>query len=430
MSHAWLVETWRGVAVAAVALVAGLATGHGLAALALAVAGYLAWHLHQLYRLERWLRDGRRYQPPDADGIWGEVFHHYYRLQKRNRARKRRLAALVHAFRDSTAAIPDGAVSLGPSWRIQWFNNAAARMLGLGPGDVGQRVANLVRAPAFVDYLEAGDFRVPVALPAPDDDAMMLSLHVVRYGERQHLLVVRDVTRLHRLEQMRRDFVANASHELRSPLTVVCGYLDALVDDPATAGDELGRVLDRMREQTTRMQDIVDDLLELSRLENDPGDAPREPVDVRALVDAACATALALRKPGQTLSCDVTSDARLLGAEKELRSVLDNLVGNALAYTQEGGTVTVRYRADAAGACLTVTDNGAGIPAEHLPRLTERFYRVDRGRARKTGGTGLGLSIVKHVLQRHGAHLEVESTVGAGSTFTAVFPRDRVTDAS
>lgn len=430
MSRAWVIEIWRGVALAIVALLGGLAFGHLGAAFLLATAGYLAWHLHQLHRLERWLHDGKRFAPPDADGIWAEIFHHYYRLQKRNRVRKHRLAALVREFRDSTAAIPDGAVVLGPRWEILWFNNAAERLLSLGMKDTGQRIANLVRAPAFIEYLVRGDYRAPVTTPAPKDDQLMLALQLVPYGASQHLLLVRDVTRLHQLEQMRREFVANASHELRSPLTVVSGYLDTLLDDPALADDELGRALAQMRAQTTRMQDIVDDLLELSRLENEGAAAPRLPVDMRALLDQVRADTLPLRKAGQTLEFIIESDADVLGAEKEIRSVVSNLVGNALAYSPEHGAVVVSYVTDASGARVTVTDDGPGIPAEHLPRLTERFYRVDRGRARKDGGTGLGLSIVKHALQRHGGRLDIESTVGSGSRFTAVFPSDRVTGRS
>ena len=430
MSRAWVIEFWRGAALAVVALLGGLAFGHLGAAFLLAVTAYLAWHLHQLHRLERWLHDGKRFAPPDADGIWAEIFHHYYRLQKRNRARKHRLAGLVREFRDSTAAIPDGAVVLGPRWEIVWFNNAAERLLSLGPQDVGQRIANLVRAPAFIEYLVRGDYRAPVNTAAPKDDALMLALQLVPYGASQHLLLVRDVTRLHRLEQMRREFVANASHELRSPLTVVSGYLDTLLDDPALAGGDLGRALAQMRAQTVRMQNIVDDLLELSRLENEGAAAPLLPVDMRALLDQVRADALPLRKAGQTLDFKVASDALLLGSEKEIRSVVANLVGNALAYSPEQGAVVVSYDSDATGARIAVADDGPGIAPEHLPRLTERFYRVDRGRARKDGGTGLGLSIVKHALQRHGGRLDVESRVGRGSTFTAVFPRERVTGRS
>ncbi|MEX0900215.1 MAG: phosphate regulon sensor histidine kinase PhoR [Gammaproteobacteria bacterium] len=430
MSRAWVIEFWRGTALAVVALLGGLAFNNLGVAFLLAIAGYLAWHLHQLHRLERWLHDGKRFAPPDADGIWAEIFHHYYRLQKRNRARKQRLAALVREFRDSTAAIPDGAIVLGVRWEILWFNNAAERLLALGPQDAGQRIANLVRAPAFIEYLVRGDYRAPVVIVAPKDEALMLALQLVPYGASQHLLLVRDVTRLHRLEQMRREFVANASHELRSPLTVVSGYLDTLLDDPALLDGDLGCALAQMRAQTSRMQQIVDDLLELSRLENEGAAAPLLPIDMRALLGQVRADTMPLRKAGQTLEFAIESDATVLGAEKEIRSVVTNLVGNALAYSPEQGAVVVSYTTDTAGARIAVSDNGPGIPAEHIAHLTERFYRVDRGRARKDGGTGLGLSIVKHALQRHGGRLDIESKVGLGSTFTAVFPSERVTGRS
>jgi two-component system, OmpR family, phosphate regulon sensor histidine kinase PhoR len=427
LTSAWIIEIWRLIGLLVLALLAGLASGHTGLALFLGVATYLLWHLYNLYRLERWLRDAKRFGPPRADGIWGEVFHHYYRLQKRNRARKRRLASLIREFRESTTAMPDGAVVLGPAFEILWFNTAAARLLSLRvPNDVGQRVANLVRHPAFVQYIVLGDFREPVEVPSPKEPGRMLSLHLVPYGSAQHLLLIRDVTKLHRLESMRRDFVANASHELRSPLTVISGYLDTLLDDE-NIRTEIGPPLGEMRTQAERMRDIIDDLLELSRLESESGDAPMIPVDATRLLERVRDDARPLRKAGQVLELELASGGSLLGAEKELYSAFFNLVANALAYTPDHGKVTIAFSVDADGARVSVTDNGVGIPAEDIPRITERFYRVDKGRARKDGGTGLGLAIVRHALNRHDARLEIESVVGQGSTFTCLFPPQRVT---
>ncbi len=426
MTPAWITETWRFIGLILVALLAGAAFGHTGLALFFALLGYLIWHVYNLYRLERWLRDARRFSPPQSDGIWAEVFHHYYRLQKRNRSRKRRLASLIREFRESTAAMPDGAVVLGPAWEILWFNSAAARLLSLRvPQDTGQRIANLIRHPTFVQYIVEGAFQDPVQVPSPKEPGRQLSLQLVPYGSAQHLLLVRDVTRLHHLEQLRRDFVANASHELRSPLTVMAGYLDTLLDDDEIR-KQLGRPLGEMHNQTDRMRAIVDDLLELSRLENEEGEAPTTRVRTGALLNRVCSEAMPLRKAGQTLTLEVAGKHDLLGAEAELYSAFSNLVANALAYTPEHGSVVVRFESGHDGARVSVQDTGIGIPPEQIPRITERFYRVDKGRARKDGGTGLGLSIVKHALSRHGAHLEIDSRPGEGSTFTCVFPRERI----
>lgn len=426
MPAAWVTEIWRFTGLVLAALVAGIAFDHALAAVTLALIGYLLWHVYNLYRLERWLRDARSFNPPQADGIWAEVFHHYYRLQRRNRQRKRRLASLIREFRESTGAMPDGAVVLGANREILWFNNAAVRLLSLRvPQDTGQRITNLVRDPAFIRYVEQGDFEEPVVVAAPRGAGRVLSLHLVPYGGAQHLLLVRDVTRLQRLEQLRRDFVANASHELRSPLTVMSGYLDILLDDEETR-EAFGKPLDEMRTQTDRMRAIVDDLLELSRLENEADVAPYDRVDAVALLARIRDESLALRKAGQELELEMDARVALRGVEGEIHSAISNLVTNALAYTPEHGRVVVRYEAGPDGARISVADTGIGIPADQLPRITERFYRVDRGRARKDGGTGLGLSIVKHALQRHEARLEIESEPGKGSTFTCLFPASRV----
>lgn len=426
MSAAWVTEIWRFAVLVLAALVAGVALDHALAAVTLALIGYLLWHVYNLYRLERWLRDSRSFNPPQADGIWAEVFHHYYRLQRRNRQRKRKLASLIREFRESTGAMPDGAVVLGGHWEILWFNNAAARLLSLRvPQDTGQRIGNLIRNPAFVEYIAAGDFADAIVVPAPREPGRMLSLHLVPYGGAQHLLLVRDVTRLQQLEQLRRDFVANASHELRSPLTVMSGYLDILLDDE-TACEAFGKQLNEMRAQTDRMRAIVDDLLELSRLENAGGEAPHEPVPLGPLLARVREALLALRKAGQVLEVDADCGVTLLGTESELYSALSNLVMNALAYTPEHGRVSVRCECGRDGVRVSVEDTGIGIPPDQLPRITERFYRVDRGRARKDGGTGLGLAIVRHALQRHDGRLEIESQPGKGSTFTCVFPASRL----
>ena len=423
-------ELWRVAGVLAAALVVGAAVDHVLLALWLATLAYLGAHLWSLARVRRWLADGRGIYPPPAWGLWDELLELIFRLRQRSRSRKRRLAGLLERFRDAAAAMPDGAVVLRDTGEIEWLNDAAARLLGLrAPQDFGRRIHNLVRHPAFVRYLEGGEWAEPVEIPSPVDDAVQLSVQLIVYGDNQRLLIARDVTRVKKLEAMRRDFVANVSHELRTPVTVLVGYLEALEEDEACAR-RWSRPLALMREQAARMRRIVDDLLMLSRLETeDAAHRPRlrEAVDVPALLARIVAEARALSGPRRhRISLDAEQGLGLLGNESELASAFSNLVVNAVQYTPEGGEIRVRWWHDAAGAHLAVSDTGIGIAHEHIPRLTERFYRVDVARSRATGGTGLGLAIVKHVLARHEAALSIESVQGRGSTFRCDFPPERI----
>lgn len=426
MFNPWTTEFWRIAGVAFVALVIGLATGHVIGFLLLGTLAYLIWHLVHLARLERWLRTARKYRPPEASGIWGEVYHHFYRLQQRNRKRKLKLAAILNQFQEAAAALPDAAIVLRATGEIEWFNEAAVRLLGLRAQDVGLRIANLVRHPAFTALFPPGAEGAggeSAEFPSPVDDSITLLAHVVPYGQDRRLLVVRDVTRLHRLEQMRRDFVANVSHELRTPLTVVMGYLETMEDGAGPCAQQWARSLHLMRQQTLRMQRIVTDLLLLARLETENRVVRSEPVDVPALLAAIREDALALSgEKGHVVQLAAEPDLWLLGSAEELRSAFSNLVFNAVQYTPEGGEITIRWYGDAAGAHLVVKDTGVGIAAHHIPRLTERFYRVDVGRSRERGGTGLGLAIVKHVLSRHEGRLRIASVIGQGSTFTCDFP--------
>lgn len=425
MSPTWIREFLRIAAMLAIALVLGWLTGYFAGFVIAGLGAYIISHLLNLYRLDQWLTVSRHAQPPEAAGIWGEVFEHYYRLQRRNRQRKQRLAQLLREFRNSTAAMPDGTVVLNSSWQIIWSNDAAERLLALTARDAGQRIGNLVRQPEFVRYLARDSWKEPLEMVSPTDPDMHLTVHIVPYGEGQRLMLVRDTTRLHRLEQMRREFVANASHELRSPLTVITGYLEALADDPALAED-WSQPIGEMQRQASRMAGIVDDLLELSRLETGDREAAHEPVDVRGMATRLREEALAMPEGPRDIRLDLASDVRLSGTERELYSAFSNLVFNAMRYTPADGSVTLHWYRRGEQACFSVEDTGIGIAAEHIPRLTERFYRVDHSRVRSKGGTGLGLAIVKHVLNRHGGRLEVDSRPGRGSTFTCVFPAVRV----
>ncbi len=426
MSGPWSAELWRIASVAVVGLLIGWVLGEPGLFTALGLFAYFGWHLLQLYRLERWLRVGRTLNPPEGWGIWGEVFHHIYRLQQRNRRRKRRLAGILNQYQKATAAMPDATVVLGPHWEIQWFNDAAIQLLDFQSAhDVGQRIDNLIRVPAFGVFLAKGA-QGTLEIASPRDPRLTLSLRVVPYGDEQRLLIARDISEKLRLEQMRRDFIGNVSHELRTPLTVIAGFLETLAEEE-THNARWSRSLDLMREQSKRMQNLVEDLLLLSRLENERQMPARDAVVVPGILAQMHEDAKILaRDKGHVIELECDGLLGLYGVERELYSAFNNLLTNAIRYTPAGGRIVMRWHADAAGAHFAVSDNGVGIAPEHLPRVTERFYRVDPGRSRENGGTGLGLAIVKHVLQRHDARLHIESTPGKGSTFRCEFPRERV----
>jgi two-component system phosphate regulon sensor histidine kinase PhoR len=392
----------------------------------LAACLYLAWQLRNLYRLDRWLRLRSQLDPPVIGGIWGDIIGQVVRLHRRKQFHKQRLVQIFRELRRSTAALPDGVIILSSQNEIVWFNRQAARLLGLRrPIDIGLRVDNLIRSPEFVRYLHGEDFAMPLVIRPPIESDLYLALQMVPYGAGQFLLLARDVTRQMRLEAMRKDFVANASHELRTPLTVISGYLDTLADDPGIDQAWAGPIRD-MRSQAQRMNAIITDLLELSRLESTDGEAPRDPIDVPRMLERLHRDALAKGDRPHRVLLDLECEDGLFGAAHEIESAFTNLLVNGLKYTLSEGTVRMRWWSDEEGAYFSVIDTGIGIPAEHIPRLTERFYRVDAGRSRGEGGSGLGLAIVKHALQRHGGRLEVRSVEGKGSTFTCHFPAQRV----
>jgi two-component system, OmpR family, phosphate regulon sensor histidine kinase PhoR len=424
-AQAWSYAVARLAAVLAAGVVLGLLLGAVWAGLAVALALTLAWNLVQLYRLDYWLRGRSSRQPPDAEGLWGSVISNVVRLHRRKRFHKQRLVDVFRELRRSTAAMPDGVLVLTVAGEILWFNPTAARLLGLRRRvDQGIRVTHLLRHPEFGRYMESGDFHEALVIAHPSREGVWLSLQVVPYSSNQRLMLVRDVSRQMALESMRKDFVANASHELRSPLTVITGYLETLVHDdqldPALEGP-----LGEMRRQAARMNTIVADLLELSRLDARTREASDAPVDVAALLAMLRKDVLAMPVHPE-ISVQVESPAGLLGDEAGIHSAFSNLVQNAAKYTPAGGSILVRWWVDDDGGHFSVSDTGIGIPAEHIPRLTERFYRVDAGRARTTGGSGLGLAIVKHVLEHHGATLAIQSEEGKGSTFACHFPPRRV----
>jgi len=405
----------------------GALLDHSLVAIALAATVMLAKQVYNLIRLDKWLKFRSSERPPDLPGLWSDVLDSTLRLYRRKLFHKRRVQELLREFRRMSSAMPDGAILLGESREILWFNKTAGEWLSLRRKvDQGIRIENLVRVPAFLDYLETGGMgSTPrVQLPQRGDRWFVFNL-VKSTPPGLQLLIVRDVTSEARLESMRKDFVANASHELRSPLTVISGYLDSLADenrlDPAWQ-----EPVAEMRRQAERMRRIVQDLLELSRMEASGNDAGRESVNVAGMLSLMRKEVLSRPDRPAAFNLHLESDAHLLANESELHSIFSNLINNAVKYTPADGAVDIRWWTDEQGGHVSVADTGIGIPAEHLPRLTERFYRVDSGRSRKLGGSGLGLAIVKHALQRHGGRLEIQSVEGRGSTFTCHFPVERL----
>jgi two-component system phosphate regulon sensor histidine kinase PhoR len=423
MWPAWSFALIRLLAAIAVATALGLIFGRMGFWLTAVLGAVLAWQFVNLFRLHHWLRHRSQEEPPDAGGLWGDVIGLVGRIYRRKQFHKRRVAQLFREFRRFSAALPDGVVLLTENREILWFNRSAADLLGLRrKADRGLPIANLVRDPEFSAYLErpsAGGVVIRV-----QSGEIWLALLVIPVGG-QYLMLARDVTREARLEQMRKDFVANASHELRSPLTVIAGYVDELADADGIAA-EWREPIEDMRRQAVRMREIVEDLLELSRLEGTGDEAPSTAVDVPALLERLVREAKAAVPGARRFELDLDHTCFLRGSEGELHSIASNLISNAVKYTPVDGRITLRWGRDEAGARLVVEDTGIGIAAEHLPRLTERFYRVDRARARSKGGSGLGLSIVKHGLQRHGGRLEISSEEGRGSAFTAHFPARRL----
>lgn len=428
MNSSWIAELWSLTGLLLAAFILGLIFKHPSLFVLVAVLGYLAWTLYNLYHLHRWLNVGKKYHPPDSIGIWGDVFSGIYRLQRRNKKRQKRLVRLLSRFRETTEAMPDGVVVMQASGVIEWWNESAEKLLDLKyPQDVGQRLTNLIRTPEFLSFIQHNNKHEVLNLVAPADKNKVIAVQLTPYGINQSLLIVRDVTLLQRVEQIRRDFVANISHELRTPLTVMGGFLETLAGDETINDATLKRSLELMKQQSKRMHRLVEDLMLLSKLENEQRPIKHEVVAVPQLLSTLREEAMIISgNRNHQITLDVDEDLYLHGDGKELDSAFSNLVVNAVNYTPVGGAINIRWYQDEDGAHLSVSDTGIGIPPHHLSRITERFYRVDVARSRETGGSGLGLAIVKHALNRHEAHLRIDSEVGRGSTFICDFPPDAV----
>jgi two-component system phosphate regulon sensor histidine kinase PhoR len=411
----------------AASLISAILSGTvALVFMVIALLAVMARNSRQLYKLGRWLNDARLETMPEASGIWDEVFSRLYKMVKEHIRTKQELAAELQHIELATAALPEGVVILNEANRIEWFNALARQHFNLDPGrDIMQDISYLVRQPEFVEYLRAGNFTEPLQMVPARHDDMTLSITFIPYGDAKRLMISRDITQFRRIETMRRDFVANVSHELRTPLTVVNGYVENLLDMPDLSQDSARRALQQMAEQTRRMDNLVADLLTLSRLESEQNPQHDERVNMRALLDEVYHDGEKLSGGRHMLRMEIASESDLLGDRDELRSAFGNLLSNAIRYTSEGGTITLHWFERDGRLVYAVQDSGIGIAPQHIPRLTERFYRVDRSRSRETGGTGLGLAIVKYIAIRHQAKLEVESEEGKGSTFSLVFSNKR-----
>lgn len=417
---AWLAELRRLLALVAVALTAGWLIGWPwllLSAALLALTVRWAW---QMRRLLRWLQDSSL-EPPEALGFWGELYDRLYQLQRKASMREMELRSRLDYLQDSLSSMHDGAVMVSAGGAIEWSNDAAQRLLGLRyPADRGQALLNLVRLPAFHRYYIAGAFEDPLQLRMQGDREQTLQFAITLFGNGDRLVFVRDITKEAHLEQMRRDFVGNVSHELRTPLTVIKGYLEMILANAEQLEPRFQRPLEQMSQQTDRMENLLKDLLWLSRLESVRTQTRREQVDIAALLQELV-DELHTLYPERALTLQSDTRVKIPGDYRELHSAVSNLILNAFKYSKDDSLVTVSWRQQGGELLLSVQDQGIGIDAVHIPRLTERFYRVDDSRSSATGGTGLGLAIVKHVAAGHRAELRIASLQGKGSTFTLAF---------
>ncbi|MEQ1975328.1 phosphate regulon sensor histidine kinase PhoR [Xenorhabdus sp. SGI240] len=417
----WKKLVWGLVLFCLPAVILSLFIGQLAWLLVIALFLALIWHGYNLLKLSDWLWLDRNMLPPAGRGGWEPIFYGIYQLQQRNRKRRRELALLIKRFRNGAESLPDAIVIMTTEGNIFWCNRLAQHLLGFRwPEDNGQHIFNLLRYPDFSRYITANDFSHPLSIEL--NNGNMIEFRIMPYSEKQLLMVARDITQKRQLENTRRDFFANVSHELKTPLTVLQGYLE-MMEDQAFDTNVNQKVIGTMREQIRRMDGLVQQLLHLSKIEGGPQVNMNEVVDVPNILkilqrEVLQRKVLALGNEQHDIVFDIDERLKVFGNEEQLRSAMSNLVYNAITHTPPGTRIEVSWRDVSQGAQFKVEDNGGGISAEHLPRLTERFYRVDLARSRQTGGNGLGLSIVKHALHHYNTHLDIASTLGKGSVFS------------
>ncbi len=429
MSRSWSSEFWRLIFVVATSWLLGLIFGYPSVGIFLGFLVFIYSFARRLRKFEKWIHQGLS-EPDDFGGVLDDIAFRIYRIRLRSRKRKKKLTNFLREWQNTSGVLPDAAVVLDQDGDIVWFNVTASSMLGLKQTDQGKFIGNLMRNPRFIHYLQQGEYKEHLEIASPLDVSRILNIRITPYGTTrgQRLMLVSDVTHIQRLMTMRRDFIANVSHELRTPLTVIMGYLETLKDDDRIDVDDLKAYLQRIEAPALRMKTLVEDLLLLSKLDTGTPAAldTSSVINVASMVKNMVTEATQISQGKHQIEADVDADLQLKGIEQEIYSAFVNLVSNAVRYTPEGTHIQIQWVALGDGAIFCVKDNGPGITREHLPRLTERFYRVDIGRSRSTGGTGLGLAIVKQVLRRHDAEFRVESEVGKGSEFCCIFPSARV----
>ncbi|MEQ1598167.1 MAG: phosphate regulon sensor histidine kinase PhoR [Methylotenera sp.] len=392
---------------------------------------YLASHVLWLHKLHLWFKNPVLKEIPEGSGAWEDVFTALLQYERNNLSKEAQLSAALERFNLTANAIPDGLVILGPSNEIEWCTSHAENQLGLNLAtDKNLPIVNLLRDSHFIAYLYNTEYSEPFKLKSWRDPEVIFEIQIIPFANQQKLLICRDMTQLEKVDAMRRDFIANVSHELRTPLTVVGGFLETLSDMEGAVPDALKTYFGMMEDQTSRMRRIIEDLLTLSSIESNTEAPDDNEIDMakllKALQNDAVGLSQSLYKSKHKVHIDADPALNLSGAQDELHSALSNLVSNAVRYTPKDGEIFITWRMQDEQPVFSVRDTGIGIQQQHIDRLTERFYRVDRSRSRETGGTGLGLSIVKHILIRHQARLEISSEVGVGSTFSVVFPKSRI----
>jgi len=423
-NSSWSIERWRILLVLFAAILLGLITGYWLVALVIILIAYIAWLLYKIQQLNHWLEKGaNRQHHPDSNGIWEHLVHQIQGLKKKSLTRKRRTAKLVKRMQGIITGLPYATVVLNKNNEIDWANKKAHKLLNISiKNDRGNRIDNLIRIPEITSIIDKGEIN-SIELVLPHASLRPLNIKLIPIEDDLKLFIARDISERVNVLQMRKSFIANASHELRTPLTVISGYLEILQTD-ARLPNDLQRAVDSASEQSLRMQNIINDLLMISRLENSLNDSASEVVNMPKLLNSIIKEEQSLiRNNSHTLVTQIDESLMITGNELEMISVCSNLIHNAVRHTQDGTEITIVWEKNKRSeACLTVSDNGQGISKQHISHLTERFYRVDKGRSRDKGGTGLGLSIVHHIVQRHGGHLNITSTLGKGTNFIVCLP--------
>lgn len=393
---------------------------------ALALFIYIFFMLRNIFKLHNWLLN-RKKDLPDAQGYWGEIFNELHLIEKKTYKQQKLLSGALSRFKKAAEALPDGVIILSQQNEIEWVNPIASSLLGITyPNDSGQKITNLIRHPDFQRYLNKKNYSKTITIPTPDNVDNILTLQIIPFGYKQKMVFCHDITHIHKLEEMRTNFVSNVSHEMRSPLTVLTGYLEMFSDKVPKDEESFKLGITNMYQQAMRMQRLVTDLLALSKMETAPIEHTKT-VDISTLLITLKENAEVLgQEKDHSITLEADETLNLRGNIDELHSLFANLINNAVRYTQDKGEINIKWKKSGDEAVFSVTDNGPGIAAQHIPHLTERFYRADIDRSRESGGTGLGLAIVKYAIERHDGRLAISSRLGAGSTFSCYFPAQRI----